>query len=188
MDNKLLIAIGYPLGAINIHNEVIYQIQVNNKIFKMNVINYYTWRIFSSILDIDKAYELINNTISVNKEEFKESIDNLINQGLIISFDINDTSSIYEKLKKHVILRQGCGIGLRNGKSNYMIRIEKEIEVELNDYLIWINADGHRNIESLIFDYEVNSMIDLDKIIESFLESILFLYASGLVYFTEVTL
>lgn len=201
--SKKILSIGYPIGYSLIGSEEFYNIQLNNKMYPLNLIGTYIWinALELSEPDISKKETIASleaKGYRLNKDyktkDVEEIYQILIDNNLIVEIDTDDLENTFECLKNSKTYRQGFGIGIENNQISILFNNKKENLTPLQ-YFIWQLSTGTNNLSNIYtfvveniknttnYNMEINDISDVKKII---IQDIINLYTKGLINITSI--
>lgn len=194
--NKKLLGLGYPIGFAPINGSDFFNIQLNDRMYPLNLIGSYIW---INALNITSREVAINESIKELKihgyeldkdysySEIEDIYSILLTNNLIIEFDEKSMVSDLSILNKSQFLRKGFGLGLENNKI-YVIKDKEKQCLSSIEYLIWQLSDGKKTYQE-IFKYVVknigmledNTVYEKEELDSLIVQNILSLYKKDLI-------
>lgn len=206
MQEKIIFAAGYPIGFATINNDEYYSVQLNDKIYPINLLSAFIWlealkggRTKIDIMD-GVLEELQKQGYELGKdftlENLEISYSELLAISLLIEIGNKETYTLIENYPNITPFRVGFGLGTNFDK--IVIHNESQnIDITNIEYYIWQLANGSRTLSAIYQEYENgyklalsnNPNIDNEFTISSlktvFADAFVNLYNKDLIYITN---
>ena len=152
--SKRVLALGYPIGFTLLNNNEFFNVQLNDRMYPLNLIATYLWLNSMNLESSEKVKSIcidelkirgFNLNVDFNNEDIEEIYNLLLDNRLIIEFD--DTNGgllgLFNVIEDINIVRKGFGLGIENDRIFILYNNEK-CEITPNQYLLWQLCDGKK--------------------------------------------
>lgn len=155
--NKKLLGLGYPIGFAPVNGSDFFNIQLNDRMYPLNLIGSYIWM---NALDLASKEDAINASIKELKlrgyeldkdytyNEIEDIYTILLANNLIVEFDEEFIVSDLSILNSSQFSRKGFGLGLENDNI-YVIKDKEKQCLNSIEYLIWQLSDGKKTYQEI---------------------------------------
>lgn len=165
--SKRVLALGYPIGFTSLNDNEFFNIQLNDRMYPLNLIATYLW-LNSMNLESTENVKLksidelkirgFNLDVDFNNEDIEDMYNLLLDNRLIIEFDDTNEGLIglFNEIKDTNIARKGFGLGIENDRI-FILHNNEKCEITPNQYLLWQLCDS-KKIFSDIYNIAVKNI------------------------------
>lgn len=152
--SKRVLALGYPIGFTLLNNNEFFNVQLNDRVYPLNLIATYLW-LNSMNLESPEKIKLIcidelkirgfNLDVDFNNKDIEDMYNLLLDNRLIIEFDDTNEGLIglFNEIKDINIIRKGFGLGIENDRI-FILHNNEKCEITPNQYLLWQLCDSKK--------------------------------------------
>ena len=148
-ENIFYMSIGYPLGLCEIYENKewkrVFNVELNGEFVGLSLNDYNVWKY--CFFDIKSAKSI--------RDAFDfpviNSIEELINNKLLIKLDIKDIENTFDKLKILTPIKNGFGVGLNKDDKFEVLNQGKPFLLNSDQFRLWAECDN-RKTNREIFD------------------------------------
>lgn len=152
--SKRVLALGYPIGFTLLNNNEFFNVQLNDRMYPLNLIATYLW-LNSMNLESPEKIKLIcidelkirgfNLDVDFNNKDIEDMYNLLLDNRLIIEFDDTNEGLIglFNEIKDINIIRKGFGLGIENDRI-FILHNNEKCEITPNQYLLWQLCDSKK--------------------------------------------
>lgn len=203
--SKRVLALGYPIGFTPLNNNDFFNVQLNDRMYPLNLIATYLWLNSMNLESPKESKSACINELKIRGFNLGEDFDNkdiedmynlLLDNRLIIEFDDTNEGLIklFDAIKDINITRKGFGLGIENGNI-FILHNNEKCEITPNQYLLWQLCDG-KKIFSDVFQIAVkniklitkttNNTITDEELKSVIVQEIMDLYKRDLLYIISI--
>lgn len=141
-ENIFYMSIGYPLGLCEIYENKewkrVFNVELNSEFIGLSLNDYNIWKYcFFDIKNIKSIKEAFDFPVM-------NSINELINNKLLIRLNINDIEDTFNKLKILTPLKNGFGVGLNKDDKFEILNQGKPFILNSDQFRFWAECDNRR--------------------------------------------
>lgn len=152
--SKRVLSLGYPIGFTLLNNNEFFNVQLNDRMYPLNLIATYLW-LNSMNLESPEKIKLIcidelkirgfNLDVDFNNKDIEDMYNLLLDNRLIIEFDDTNEGLIglFNEIKDINIIRKGFGLGIENDRI-FILHNNEKCEITPNQYLLWQLCDSKK--------------------------------------------
>lgn len=196
--SRRALSLGYPMGYSNINEMSFFNVQLNDRMYPLNLIGTYLWlgaMNLMSLEDIDKSLkdELAIKGYHFNEDysdvDIKDAYNMLKLNSLIVEFDDEELVNLFKKINNFKFHRKGFGLGIKD-ENIIVLNNNEEIYVTPTQYLIWQLSDSNKDLNQ-IFDIVVKNIeysvgnqtniFDVEELKCVVMEDLMYLYQKDLI-------
>lgn len=202
MGKKYIFSAGYPIGFSPKKDREYYNIQLNNKMYPVNLLSAFVW--MEALKGGQTKLDIIDNVLGelqlkgyeigrdFKLEDIDVVYDALLATSLLIEIDADNIESLIEAHPNLKTVRTGFGVGIEDDTIT-IHNDAKDVYVDSLEYYIWQLSSESRTLKESYSDYYNSVTMSIEQLggtfnseqnnlAKLFVSSFISLYKKNLIY------